>query len=254
MEKNEVQEVKEKNKDFSVVLAEKLSNEVQALPKEFNQTRFVQNAIALLNEHPELQKYGAKQVMSGLVRGAYLGLDFYAKEAYLVPRSGKLCYQTSYIGDVKLCKKYSLRSIKDIYAKVVRQGDLFEEKIINGEPTITFAPKTFNEGAIIGAFAVCLYKDGGLVYDTMNLSELENTRKHAQASNSPAWKDFKEEMYKKTVIHRLCKHIELDFENVEQRSIFDNDMAIKVDEQEEYEAPDVMEEDVIDIEVVDDET
>lgn len=214
---------------FSSVLSEKLDSVSDALPKGFNKARFVQNALALINDNPALQKYSQTQLMGGLLKGAYLGLDFYSKECYLIPYGNQLNYQTDYRGAKKLAKKYSIRPIKDIYAKLIREGDEFEEMIINGEQTFNFKPKFLNDGKILGAFAVVLYKDGGLAYDVMPLSDLENTRKHSKASNSPAWKDFTGEMYKKTVLHRLCKQIEIDFENPTQRDAFMAGMEIETD-------------------------
>lgn len=214
---------------FSSALSAKLDSVSDALPTDFNKARFVQNALALINDNPALQKYSQAQLMGGLLKGAYLGLDFYSKECYLIPYGNQLNYQTDYRGAKKLAKKYSIRPIKDIYAKLIRDGDEFEELIINGEPTFNFKPKFLNDGKIIGAFAVVLYKDGGLSYDVMPLSDLENTRKHSKASNSPAWKDFTGEMYKKTVLHRLCKQIEIDFENPTQRDAFMAGMEIKTD-------------------------
>lgn len=217
------------NQSFSGCLMENLTRVEDALPKGFNKARFVQNCVALLNDNPQLQKYNRNQIVSGLLKGSYLGLDFYSKECYLVPYGNQLNYQTDYRGAKKLAKKYSIRPIKDIYAKLIREGDEFEEMILNGEPSFNFKPKFLNDGKIIGAFAVVLYQDGGLGYDVMSLSELENTRKHSKASNSPAWKDFTGEMYKKTVLHRLCKHIELDFENPTQRSLFTAGMEVETD-------------------------
>ncbi len=221
---------------FSAALTEKLESVKEALPQDFNKARFVQNALALLNDNPQLQKYGQPQLMAGLLKGAYLGLDFYSKECYLIPYGDQLNYQTDYRGAKKLAKKYSIRPIKDIYAKLVREGDEFEETIVNGEQGINFKPKPFNDGKIIGAFAVCLFVDGGLVYDTMSLADLENTRKSSKASNSPAWKNFTGEMYKKTVLHRLCKHIELDFENPTQQTAFMAGMEIETDTEKIVEA------------------
>lgn len=214
---------------FSTVLTEKLESVQDALPKDFNKARFVQNALALLNDNTQLQKYPQSQIMAGLLKGAYLGLDFYSKECYLIPYGDSLNYQTDYRGAKKLAKKYSIRPIKDIYAKLVREGDEFDETIVNGEQGINFKPKPFNDGKIIGAFAVCLFTDGGMVYDTMSLADLENTRKSSKAQNSPAWKNFTGEMYKKTVLHRLCKHIELDFENPTQQTAFMAGMEIETD-------------------------
>ena len=230
-ENTQIVEKKENNSNFSIVLADKLDSVSDALPKDFNKARFVQNALALVNENPNIAKYGQQKIMAGLLKGAYLGLDFYSKECYLVPYGNDLNYQTDYRGAKKLAKKYSIRPIKDIYAKLVHEGDLFEEKIIGGEQSFDFKPKPFNDGKIIGAFAVVLYTDGGMAYDTMSLSDLENTRKASKASNSPAWKNFTGEMYKKTVLHRLCKHIELDFENPTQQNMFLSGMEIETDQQ-----------------------
>ena len=230
-ENTQIVEKKENNSNFSIVLTDKLDSVSDALPKDFNKARFVQNALALVNENPNIAKYGQQKIMAGLLKGAYLGLDFYSKECYLVPYGNDLNYQTDYRGAKKLAKKYSIRPIKDIYAKLVHEGDLFEEKIIGGEQSFDFKPKPFNDGKIIGAFAVVLYTDGGMAYDTMSLADLENTRKASKASNSPAWKNFTGEMYKKTVLHRLCKHIELDFENPTQQNMFLSGMEIETDQQ-----------------------
>lgn len=230
-ENTQIVEKKENNSNFSIVLADKLDSVSDALPKDFNKARFVQNALALVNENPNIAKYGQQKIMAGLLKGAYLGLDFYSKECYLVPYGNDLNYQTDYRGAKKLAKKYSIRPIKDIYAKLVHEGDLFEERIIGGEQSFDFKPKPFNDGKIIGAFAVVLYTDGGMAYDTMSLADLENTRKASKASNSPAWKNFTGEMYKKTVLHRLCKHIELDFENPTQQNMFLSGMEIETDQQ-----------------------
>lgn len=246
---------------FSESLRRELTNVQDALPKDFNKERFVQNALALLNDNPNIAKYGQAQIIGGLMKGAYLGLDFYSKECYLVPYGNQLNYQTDYRGAKKLAKKYAIRPVKDIYAKLVREGDLFEESIEGGNQTFVFKPKAFNDGKIIGAFAVCLYADGGMQYDTMSLADLENTRKQSKASNSPAWKNFTGEMYKKTVLHRLCKHIELDFENPTQRTTFMSGMEIETDpkklaenEIEENANSVDFDEDVVDSEIVSEES
>ena len=217
---------------FGVALTEKLDSVADALPRGFNRPKFVQNCLALLNDDPEkYQKYGSKQLMANLLKGAYLDLNFFNNEAYLVPYGDKLTFMPSYIGTVKLAKKYSMRPVKDVYAKVIREGDEFIEEIKDGEPSITFRTKFMNDGVIIGAFAVCLYKDGGMIYDVMSKADIENTRKSSKAKSSPAWSNFYSEMAKKTVLKRLCKHIDLDFESVNQQEVYNEDMAIETDPQ-----------------------
>jgi recombination protein RecT len=111
----------------------------------------------------------------------------------------------------------------DIYAKVVREGDEFVEVIENGRQTVSFKPKPFNNGEIIGAFAVCLYKDGGMIYDTMSKEEIEHTRKtFSKQANGKAWTNSYGEMCKKTVLRRLCKMIDLNFDTAEAMQAFED--------------------------------
>ena len=205
-----------KKDTFSYVLTESLNEQKLALPGDFNITRFVQNSVALLNGNDVLRdfatKYGTSQVKAGLLRGAFLGLDFMNAEAYLVPYGSTLNFMPSYKGMVKLCMKYATRPINTIYAKVVKEGDEFLEEIVNGQPSVTFKPKPFNNGKMVGVFAVCLYKDGGMVYETMSAEDVAQCRKSSKAQNSPAWSSFGLEMAKKTVLRRLAKSISIDMD------------------------------------------
>lgn len=251
LNKNNTQ-LQEKPSTFSEYLMCQLVKVEDALPSGFNKSRFVQNSIALLNDNPQIAKYPKPQIVANLLKASYLGLDALSKECYLVPYGNQLQFQIDYRGNVKLAKKYSIRPIKDIYAKLVRQGDEFDMWVENGEQKIEFKPLPFNDGKIVGAFAVCVYEDGGMICDTMSLADLENTRKSSKASNSPAWQKFTGEMYKKTVLHRLCKMIELEFDNPNQNKLFGEDMEIEtgvVDNSEisdPFAQPEVVEGEVID--------
>ena len=220
---------KENNQNFSLIITDKLNDITEALPKDFNKALFVQNAIALLNEKPELAKYGQAKIMAGLVRGAMLGLNFINRECYLVGYGDQLNYQTSYIGAQKLVKKYAIKPVKNIYAELVHEDDLFETGIEANKRFVTFKPKPFNNKPVIGAFAVAEFEDGDILIETMSLEELEAVRKVSKMANAGAWKSFPGEMQKKSVIRRLCKKIEIDFENPEQKKIFEADTDIETD-------------------------
>ena len=199
----------------------KLEEDKLAMPSDLNLMRFKNNAIAYLAGSDNLQKYlreyGANgyahmQIIKGMVQSAHFGLDFLNNEAYLIPYKEKLDFMPSYKGLIKLCMRYATRPIKTIYAKLVREGDVFEESVVNGEPSINFHPKAFNNGKIIGAFAVCLYKDGGMVCESMSLEELEQCHKSSKAPGSPAWAKFRGEMFRKVVLRRLSKQIPIDID------------------------------------------
>lgn len=199
-----------------------LDKQVKALPDKFNKQRFMQNCMTVLQDgKADFSKCEARTVVRTLLKGAFLGLDFFNGECYAIPYGNSCQFQTDYKGEIKLCKRYSSNPIKDIYAKLVREGDFFEEEIHNGQQTVNFKPKPFNDGKIIGAFAVIVYMDGSMIYDTMSVAEMDNTRQiFSKAANSKAWKDTPGEMYKKTVLRRICKLVDLNFDTAEQCEAF----------------------------------
>ena len=199
-----------------------LTENMKALPEGFNRQRFTLNCIAILKDNlKDWNNIEPVSIITTFAKGAYLGLDFFNGECYAIPYGGVANFQTDYKGEIKLCKKYSKNPIKDIYAKNVRNGDFFEEKIEDGRQTVTFKPVPFSNEPIIGSFAVVLFKDGSMMYDTMTVAEIESIKKaFSKAQNSKAWKDTPGEMYKKTVLRRICKLIDLDFDNSQQQQAF----------------------------------
>jgi recombination protein RecT len=191
----------------------------EALPKDFNKARFIQNTVALMQDNKDLAKYPQAKIVPGLLKGAYLGLDFFNKECYLIPYGQDLQFQIDYKGQVKLVKKYAVRPVDEIFARIVREGDEFSEEVRDNDPVINFKPKPFNNGKIIGAFAVCRYKDGGAKTEIMSAEQLDQAKRMSKAQTGTAWKFFPEEMYKKTVIRRLCKGIPIELENSKQEAL-----------------------------------
>ena len=110
---------------------------------------------------------------------------------------------------------------------MVREGDDYQLEIINNEPTITFKPKPFNNGKIQGAFAVACFEDGGIQYEEMSLAELEKVRSCSKMKSGVVWNQWTDQMYLKSVLHRLCKRIEIDFDNAEQMQYFNEEMQIE---------------------------
>ncbi|MCY9512243.1 recombinase RecT [Paenibacillus larvae] len=200
-----------------------LDSKREAMPTSFNKTRFLQNCMTVLQDTKDIEKCDAVSVARTMLKGAFLGLDFFNKECYAITYGGSVQFQTDYKGEKKLAKKYSVRPVKDIYAKLVREGDEFIEEIKDGQQTIQFKPQPFNNGEIVGAFAVALFEDGGMVYEVMSADEIEATRKnYSKQPNGQAWIKSKGEMYKKTAMRRLCKNIELDFDTIEQAQAFED--------------------------------
>lgn len=213
-----------------------LKAKAAALPKDFNQTRFLQNCMTVLQETKDIDKMHPVSIARTMLKGAFLGLDFFNRECYAIPYGAQLQFQTDYKGEIKLAKKYSIRPIKDVYAKLVREGDKFEERVVDGRQSVNFEPVPFSDGEIIGAFAVVYYEDNTMIYDTMSKAEIEAIRDNfSKAKNSPAWAKTPGEMYKKTVLRRLMKLVEKDFGSAEQRKAYDESADVEFDQEKTVE-------------------
>jgi len=212
-----------------------LDHSQEALPSEFNKARFVQNCTAVWESIKDIELIDPQSIARTMLKGAFLGLDFFNKECYAIPRNKKvgnnfvkhMSFQTDYKGEIKLAKKYAINNVIDIYAKVVKEGDEFSQSIEDGKQLITYKPKPFNDGKIIGAFAVAKMADGALKCEEMSASDIERVKDgfakvdKKTGAYSKAWTVTREEMYKKTVLRRLCKGITLDFDSTEQRLAWD---------------------------------
>lgn len=207
------------NENLGMVLASEFERPsvLDALPPDFNQARFIQNSIALVNENESLAHMPQAKLVPVLLKGAYLGLDFFNKECYAVPYGQQLQFTPSYIGMVKLAKQYSKRPLKDIYAKLVHEGDEFESGVEDGQEYVRFKPQPFNDGPVVGAFAVAHFEDGGIRVETMSKQQLDAVKRMSKAQSGTAWKFFPDQMYRKSVIRRLCKGIDLDMNAVQAR-------------------------------------
>lgn len=211
-------------------LTKKLTENKEALPAGFNQQRFILNCITVIQDmmkddkkKAQLEKINPETIPVCLAKAAYLGLDFFNGECYAILYGGNLTFQTDYKGEIKLCKRYSKNKIKDIFAKVVRQGDFFMEEVDGGKQNVKYRPKPFSNEQMIGAFAIVVFEDGSMMYDTMSSEDIENVRNtYSKAKDSQAWKSSTGEMYKKTVLRRLCKLIDLDFDNIEQQKAYED--------------------------------
>lgn len=221
-------EVMEKEQPFSELLEIQLNSKKDALPADFNQPKFIHNSVAFLNGSSTLIKYvnenktfGKTQLLLGFSRAAMLGLDAMHNECYLIPYYNKelgktyINFVTSFIGMQKLALKYSQRPIESFTADIVHEGDSVRIITRDGKRIVdTNINPLETKKPVIGAIAICTYKDGNQDCEFIPIEELEIIRNQSKAKNSLAWSSFRGEMYKKAAMRRLCKSITLDLDSI----------------------------------------
>jgi recombination protein RecT len=130
------------------------------------------------------------------------------KHAYLVPRKPakdqktQICLDISYMGLKHLAEKSG--SILWVQAKLVYENDKYTNNGVDKEPT--HKQNTFGEkGNVVGAYCTVKIPNGDYLTEEMNINQLNEVRAKSKAANGP-WKDFTEEMMRKTVVKRAAKY------------------------------------------------
>jgi recombination protein RecT len=167
--------------------------------------RFTAVTIRAVQENPALLNADRQSLFLACSRAAQDGLMPDNREGALVTYKGQVQWQPMILGLRKNLAKagFSLR------ADIVREKDKFRYRS-GDDPELYHAPDPFSKdrGPIIGAYAVARDNNTGEVYrEVMSIEELEKVRKASRAANSPAWTQWLEEMYKKTVCKRLRKSL-----------------------------------------------
>jgi recombination protein RecT len=149
-----------------------------------------------------------QSVFNAVVNVAAIGISLNPakKQAYLVPRDGKICLDISYMGLLDLAIQSG--SILWGQAELVHESDGFELNGFDKPPTHKRNPFATDRGAIVGAYAVVKTRDGDYLTTTMPIDEIYEIRNRSSAwksGRSCPWKTDEGEMVKKTVIKRAYK-------------------------------------------------
>lgn len=193
-----------------------IADHVYSVEKDFNQVNaykmnFVkeaQFALQLLQGSKYLQEAAQANPAAleyAIINLASIGttLNPALKEAYLVPRGGKICLDISYMGLVKLATDTG--AVEWVQAEIVKEKDTFEYLGIGKAPLHKMNPFS-DRGQVVGVYCVARLANGEHLATIMSKADCDAIRdKSSQAAKSGPWVSFYEEMLKKTVIKRAAK-------------------------------------------------
>ena len=124
------------------------------LPGNVDKQRLALNFVSLIQDHPELRKFGAEIMAPMVVRCAKDNLDVLNNEVYIYEGyGGKLTYTPSYKGLRKMAMQKSIKPIREITAKSVFEGDTLDEEYINGQAHLNYKSDFMKRGKAI--FSPC---------------------------------------------------------------------------------------------------
>lgn len=129
------------------------------------------------------------------------------KQAYLVPRDGKICLDISYMGLMDLAM--ATGSVKWAQAAIVYSADSFKLNGYDKPPEHSFDPFSQDRGQIVGVYVVVKTADGEYLTHTMTINDVYAIRDRSSAwksGRSCPWKTDEGEMIKKTCVKQAYKY------------------------------------------------
>lgn len=127
------------------------------------------------------------------------------KHAYLVPRSGAICLDISYMGLMHLAQ--STGSIEWGQAKLVYEADKYINQGIDKAPLHEY-PAFGQRGAIVGGYCTVKTSTGAYLTEEMSIDQINHVKSRSESAkkNSGPWVTDFEEMCRKTVVKRASKY------------------------------------------------
>lgn len=188
------------------------------LPKNYSVENHMKSAWLALQEvedkehNKALQICTKESIANSLLDMVLQGLSVSKKQGYFIMYGNKLIFQRSYFGTIALAKRAG-GMVSEPVANVIYDGDDFQYEIDPKTAKVSIIKhsqklENIDNSKIKGAYALVTLADGTTQVTIMSMQQIRAAwGQGATKGNSPAHKNFAEEMAKKTVIGRACKAI-----------------------------------------------
>ena len=171
-------------------------------------------------------------ILNSLFKMIVLGLNPMKKQCAFIVYKDNVSLTVEYHGNIALAKRYG--NVKDVIGHVIYEGDTFKFTldIDTGDKVIVehkMDIKNINYDKIKGAYAIVITNSGRKYVEIMNIHQIEKSWEQGpMKGNSPAHKNFPDQMAIKTVVNRACK---LFITSSDDGSIINQDERPKIDNQ-----------------------
>ena len=185
------------------------------LPPNYSAENAVRSAWLMLqeiqdmNKQPVLTVCSKESIANALLDMVLQGLSPVKKQCYFIAYGGKLQMQRSYMGTIAIAKRVS--NVVDATANIIYQGDKFKYQIdpASGKKKIVEHDQEFENidiAKIKGAYAIVIMSDGSTHTELMTMQQIRTSWAMGKAKgDSPAHRQFPDQMAMKTVINRALK-------------------------------------------------
>ncbi len=198
---------------FPAMLKQYQAEIARALPKHLNPDRMTRIALTEFRKNPRLAECDPRSVFAAVIMASQLGLEpGLMGQCYLIPYKTECQLIPGYQGLLDLVRRTG--KVKRIEAQVVYERDHFIYRTglnvtLEHEPLLDG-----DRGEPRLAYAVAEFADGGHHVEIMTRAEIEGIRDRGSNSQNARrygkktpWDTDADQMWRKTVLRRLCKFL-----------------------------------------------
>jgi len=177
-----------------------------ALPPHVSADKFIRTTVTAVQNNQKLLSCERNSLLSSFLKCASDGLLPDGREAAIVPFGKEAVYMDMLAGVLKKIRNSG--ELKSLDADVVHRNDQFDHWKDERGPHFKHVPLYGSErGDKYLAYAQAITKDGGVYLEVMDEEQLNKVRAASKQKDGAIWKNWEEEMWKKTVIRRLSKRL-----------------------------------------------
>lgn len=198
---------------FPALLKQHSAEIARALPKHLTPDRMTRIALTEFRKNPKLAECNPLSVFAAVIMASQLGLEpGVMGQCYLIPYKTECQLIPGYQGLLDLVRRSG--KVRRIEAQVVYERDRFTYKT-GLSVTLDHEPLLDGErGEPRLAYAVAEFADGGHHVEIMSRTQIEvirdrstNTQNAKKWGKKTPWDTDADEMWRKTVLRRLCKFL-----------------------------------------------
>lgn len=208
--KNEVALIQKDITDDVNKSIERLQGDGLTLPANYNHSNALKSAFFKLQEtkdrssNPALEVCTRESIANALLDMVTQGLSPAKTQCYFIVYGTQLQLNRSYFGTQAVLKR--LKNVKDIWANVIFDGDVFDYEIDGGREKLVKHETNFlnRDNKILGAYAVVKTSEDEEILTVMTRKEIDTAWGQSKTRGAVHNK-FPQEMAKRTVINRAAK-------------------------------------------------
>ena len=189
-------------------LVESRKDKIAPLLGNVNIEQFQSAFLVAFSQNRKLAQCSKASIVGAMYKCAEWGLKPGLGNVWLIPYGTSCNVQIGYKGLMELAHRTG--KISSINHAIVREGDHFVYKVVNGKVVFEYEPNLMTDGEPKLYIAWTTIKETGeVVLGYVNRAKVDKLRGVSQSSNSPAWSKFYDEMAITKAIKNLVTRLDL---------------------------------------------